>query len=144
MINFAVRHPKITDFFISLVKQTLDHRSKNNTRRPDFLQLLIDINQANGNVEVLKFEQIVANTILFFIAGKVYFYTQKTLPNQIVCLGFDTSSSTMTFTLLLLAQNPEIQAKTRQEIQSVLDKHNGQLTYECLNEMTYLRQVIDG
>lgn len=50
----------------------------------------------------------------------------------------------MTFTLLLLAQHPEIQAKTRQEIQTVLDKHNGQLTYECLNEMTYLRQVIDG
>lgn len=50
----------------------------------------------------------------------------------------------MTFTLFLLAQNPEIQTKTRQEIQSVLDKHNGQLTYECLHEMTYLRQVIDG
>lgn len=59
-------------------------------------------------------------------------------------IGFDTSSSTMTFTLFLLAQNPEIQTKTRQEIQSVLDKHNGQLTYECLHEMTYLRQVIDG
>lgn len=126
------------------MKQTLDYRKKNNIRRPDFLQLLIDINQTNGNVEVLKFEQIVANTILFFIAGKVDFYTQQTLLNQFFCVGFDTSSSTMTFTLFLLAQNPDIQAKTRQEIQTVLDKHNGQLTYECIHEMTYLRQVIDG
>lgn len=126
------------------MKQTLDYRKKNNIRRPDFLQLLIDINQTNGNVEVLKFEQIVANTILFFIAGKVDFYTQQTLLNQFFCVGFDTSASTMTFTLFLLAQNPDIQAKTRQEIQTVLDKHNGQLTYECIHEMTYLRQVIDG
>lgn len=68
------------------MKQTLDYRNKNNIRRPDFLQLLMDINQANGNVEVLKFEQIVANTILFFIAGKVNFYTKQTLLNPIVCI----------------------------------------------------------
>lgn len=71
-------------------------------------------------------DEIVAQSFLFFIAG------------------FETSSTTATFAFLELAMNPEIQEKLRNEIKSVLDKHNNEITYDSLKEMTYMGQVIDG
>lgn len=59
-------------------------------------------------------------------------------------LGFDTSSKAMQYTLLELARNQELQEKTRNDIKTVLNKYDGKLTYEGLEEMTYLRQVMDG
>lgn len=37
-----------------------------------------------------------------------------------------------------------MQEKLRQEINSVLAKHNGEITYEAMQEMKYLQMVIDG
>lgn len=50
----------------------------------------------------------------------------------------------MHYALYELARNPNLQEKTRMEIETVLKKHDGHLTYEAFQEMTYLRQVIDG
>lgn len=58
--------------------------------------------------------------------------------------GFETSSTTMQFTLYELALNPDIQNKTREEIARVLAKHDGKMTYDGLMEMTYLDRVISG
>lgn len=58
--------------------------------------------------------------------------------------GFETSATTMHFALYELSVNPDIQDKVRKEINTVLENHHGELTYEALMEMTYLRQVLDG
>lgn len=50
----------------------------------------------------------------------------------------------MHFALYELSVNQDIQEKVRQEINTVLEKHKGDLTYEALMDMTYLRQVVDG
>jgi cytochrome P450 family 6 len=58
--------------------------------------------------------------------------------------GFETSSSTMTFCLYELAVNPDIQEILQAEIDTVLEKHDGKLSYEALQEMTYLDKTVAG
>ena len=57
--------------------------------------------------------------------------------------GFETSSTTATFCLYELAQHQDIQNKVRKEIQTQIEKH-GDLTYDAVNDMTYLHKVVSG
>lgn len=43
-----------------------------------------------------------------------------------------------------LARNPEAQSKAYAEINEVLRRHDGKLTYESINEMKYMENCIDG
>lgn len=57
--------------------------------------------------------------------------------------GFETSSTTGTYCLYELAQHQDMQDKLREEINQVEKEHGG-LTYEAINEMAYLHQVVQG
>lgn len=112
------------EFFVNIVRQTVELRERENIRRNDFMDLLIDLRKSEHS-QGLSLEQLAAQVFVFFIAG------------------FETSSTNMSYTLFELAKNEDIQNKLRAEIQSVLEKH-GKLTYDALMEMKYLDQVING
>uniref|UniRef100_T1H3Z9 Cytochrome P450 n=1 Tax=Megaselia scalaris TaxID=36166 RepID=T1H3Z9_MEGSC len=97
------------DYFMKTVKETVEYRERNNIRRNDFMDLLIDLkNNKNGdNPEGLTIDEVCAHSFIFIFAG------------------FETSSSLMGFMLYELARNPEIQSKLRNHINSTLGKHNG-------------------
>jgi cytochrome P450 family 6 len=58
--------------------------------------------------------------------------------------GFETSATTMSFCLYELALNPNIQDRVRNEIDTVLKKHGGSVTYEAVQEMSYLDKTVSG
>jgi len=58
--------------------------------------------------------------------------------------GFETSARTMSFCLYELALNPDIQDRLRNEIDTVLKKHGGSLTYDGIQEMSYLDKTLSG
>jgi len=58
--------------------------------------------------------------------------------------GFEPSATTMSFCLYELAVNPDIQDRLRNEIDTVLKKHGGSLTYDGIQEMSYLDKTISG
>ena len=58
--------------------------------------------------------------------------------------GYETSASTLTFALYELALHPEIQQSLRAEIVQVLSKHGGKLTYDGMQDMSYLDRVVSG
>jgi cytochrome P450 len=58
--------------------------------------------------------------------------------------GFETSSTTMTFCLYELSLHQDIQDRLREEIDVVLQKYDGKLTYEGIQEMEYLDKVVSG
>ena len=79
-----------------------------------------------GLLSEVTMDVIAAQAFVFYIAG------------------FETSSTTMTFCLYELARNPDIQGRVRNEINTVLNNHGGNITYEAISEMGYLDKVVSG
>lgn len=118
-------YPKdVTAFFIKAVKDTVDLREKNNIRRNDFMDMLIELK--NKQEENITMEEIAAQAYVFFLAG------------------FETSSTTSGFAMFELALHQDMQDRVRAEINEVLSRYNNEFSYESLKEMTYLDQVISG
>ncbi|XP_060535692.1 cytochrome P450 6a9-like [Cylas formicarius] len=131
-----VRFPAdATNFFMDVVKKTVAYREKNNVRRNDFVDLLLQLKN-KGKLEdggdISKTDQgtitdndVAAMMFIFYLAG------------------FDTSSSTTSFLFYELASHQEIQRKLRQEVREVTAKYGGKLTYEALQDMHYAQMCID-
>ncbi|CAH0549767.1 unnamed protein product [Brassicogethes aeneus] len=137
--NFNSFNVSVTNFFDNIIKQNVEYREKNNITRPDFFHLLLQLKN-RGKVcdddklqdtnkstkeSALTLDELTAQSFVFFIAG------------------YETTSTTMTFALSELALNQEIQEKARKEIEMVAAKHNGELSYEAIKDMTYMEQIIN-
>jgi cytochrome P450 family 9 len=116
---------RVAQFFKDLVRETVYVRDKQNIVRPDMLQLMIDTRVKRGPGKELSIEDITSQVVIFFFGG------------------FDTTSILMCFAAHEIAVHPEIQAKLRAEVDAVLEKTNGELTYEALNGMQYLDAVVN-
>ncbi|KAF2880764.1 hypothetical protein ILUMI_25409 [Ignelater luminosus] len=121
---------RATDFFTNIVKDTVEYRESNNVRRNDFMQILIDLKNTptvdvEGDGEALTMEQLTAQCAIFFIGG------------------FDTSAAAISFSMYEMARNHEIQQKVRDEINEIMVRYDGKLTYDGLTELKYMQQVID-
>ncbi|XP_031624600.1 probable cytochrome P450 6a20 [Contarinia nasturtii] len=127
LLRICTHHKDVTDFFLNIVNETIEYRENNNVQRNDFMSLLIELKNAKNDTDRLTINEIAAQAFVFFLAG------------------FETTSTTLTYCLyeLALDKHKHIQDKARQEIVTVLDKHNGNLTYEAINEMTYIDQIIN-
>lgn len=144
---------EVEDFIMELVRKTLEHRESGGVVRKDLFQLLLQLRNegrvrsdddadvwkssgggksmgavANGSplVKSLTVEEVAAQAWIFYAAG------------------FETSSSTMSFALFELARNLQCQRRVQEEIDRVMAKYGGQITYESLAEMRYLEMCIDG
>lgn len=58
--------------------------------------------------------------------------------------GFESSATTIQFALYEMTLNQEIQDRAREEVERILAKYDGKITYEGVHEMEYLQMVIDG
>jgi cytochrome P450 family 6 len=142
-LKLSTLDSQVSKYFRNMVQETVEYREKNNVKRNDFLQLLIQLktkgllddeektedqnNETNKNTETaegMSMNCLAAQAFVFFIAG------------------FETSSTTMTFCLYELAISPDIQEVLRNEIDTVLEKHDGNISYEAIQEMTYLDKVV--
>ncbi|KAJ3656091.1 hypothetical protein Zmor_015192 [Zophobas morio] len=139
-LKIRIVKPKLSKFFMKVVKDTVKYREENNIYRKDFMHLLLQLKNRGKLVDDnsvlgekgdkkqevnLTVNEIAAQSFVFFLAG------------------YETSSTTMTFCLFELASNPDIQEKLRKEVQEVLEKHDNKLTYDAVMEMHYMEQVIN-
>lgn len=114
-------HEEVHQFYMRVVSETVEYREKNDVKRNDFMNLLIELKNSE---EGLTLNEVAAQAFVFFLAG------------------FETSSSTMGFALYELALNQDVQDKLRAEINEKYDKNGGKLTYESMNEMQYMEMVM--
>ncbi|XP_049778135.1 probable cytochrome P450 6a13 isoform X1 [Schistocerca cancellata] len=120
-------------FLAKVVQDTKDYRKNNESaRRNDFLQLVLDaaakenedIKEQRIQESVMTDDKIVAQSVLFLLAG------------------YETSSTLLSYASYELALSPDVQEKARNEVKNVLSKYGGVCTYEALNEMNYLENVL--
>ncbi|XP_075165623.1 cytochrome P450 6a9-like [Haematobia irritans] len=130
-LHMKVIAEDVSQFFMRIVRETVEFREKNNIRRNDFMDMLIDLknkkslrSEHGDELTNLTLEEIAAQALVFFNAG------------------FETSSTTLGFTLYELARNREVQERGRQEVLEKLEKYNQEFTYECMKEMYYLEQIV--
>ncbi|XP_013141593.1 PREDICTED: cytochrome P450 6B6-like [Papilio polytes] len=128
---------KMESDVIAFVKSIFQERNYEPCGRNDFVDLLLECRKKgdmtgqsiektkpDGTPEEVSIELtdvlMVAQVFVFFAAG------------------FETSSSSTSFTLHQLAYHPKEQIKVQEEIDRVLAKYNNKLSYDAVYEMNYL------
>ncbi|XP_046823475.1 cytochrome P450 6a2-like isoform X2 [Vespa crabro] len=124
---FLFKNVRLTSFFVNIVKNTIEHRIKNDIVRNDFINILIELKRNSKNCS----EDIELTDI--FCAAQVF---------MLFAAGFESSSLAMTFTLYELAQNHNIQDEVRKEINEVFEQNNGTLNIESIKDLKYLHASI--
>ncbi|KAE8750940.1 Cytochrome P450 CYP6 [Frankliniella occidentalis] len=121
---------KVHLFFVDLVKETVEYREKNNVERNDFVQLMMQLRNAdlyNADPEnhiKLTHGVMAAQGFIFFIAG------------------LENVSNTISFALNKVCADPALQQKLVDEVREVLRQHDGDLSYEALQKMDLLNRIV--
>ncbi|XP_076618276.1 cytochrome P450 6k1-like [Colletes latitarsis] len=116
-------------FLRTVFWDVINDRIASGQKRHDLIDLLIDLkvkHEADGDLGGFRFsgDDLVAQAAVFFTGG------------------FETSSTTMSFTLYELALNMEIQRTLRKEILDALEESGGKITYEMITSLPYLDMVV--
>ena len=116
------------NFLVDMSRSILQQRKQmGKNKNVDMLQLMLDAEttSADGQVQRLTDEEIIANTLLILVAG------------------YETTSSLLTFCTYCLAMNPEIQDRLRQEIEEAVAADAGEIKYDTIMNLKYLDAVIN-
>ncbi|GIY25221.1 cytochrome P450 3A8 [Caerostris darwini] len=152
LIRLGSMTTRATDFFKDITLQIIEERKQTGQVRNDFLQLLmdtakevseeqkwedkegIDTHYAEQNAgqqmfktptsKKLSLDELVAQCVIFFLAG------------------YETTATTLSCASYLLALNPDVQDRLREEVVRALEETRGELTYETIHNMKYLDNVI--
>ncbi|XP_069360240.1 cytochrome P450 6B2-like [Maniola hyperantus] len=123
--------PKKThDFFYNIVCNVIKERQNGaQEKRGDFIDMMMALQSEDKHISdkdnfIITDMIIAANAFIIFLGG------------------YETTSSTLAFLFLELAAHPEVQEKMRGEIREVLEKHEGRVSSEALQDLTYMDMVI--
>ncbi|XP_041983149.1 cytochrome P450 6B2-like [Aricia agestis] len=126
---------------IALVKKIMTERGYEPSGRNDFIDFLLEVRQKgkirgesieimkpDGTPEIVELdasdELLTAQVLTFFAAG------------------YEPSSHASGYLLHQLAYHPEEQARCRREVDEVLSRYDGKLSYEAVKEMMYLEMAL--
>lgn len=118
----------VTNFFMKIMKDTVEYRRKNNVIKHDFIDQIMELQDHPDKIPEVELTDslLTSQLFVFFLAG------------------FETSSTTMSNALYELAQHQDYQNRLRHEIRHVLKENNDSLTYESVKSMKYLDMVFRG
>ncbi|XP_022127391.2 cytochrome P450 6B6 [Pieris rapae] len=132
--------PEVERKNLSLVTQIMSQRDYKPSGRNDFIDMMLELKQKgkmvgesiekvnpDGSPKIVELElndELIAAQVFVFFAA-----------------GFETSSSSSSFLLHQLAYHPEEQKLVQKEIDEVLAKYDGKLSYDAVKDMKYLEMA---
>ncbi|GFU00310.1 cytochrome P450 3A14 [Nephila pilipes] len=145
--------PEGVKFFTDVTLRIIEERKRTGQKRNDFLQLLLDtaeeqkveIKSSEKSDDILNNYAADENDQVFKnFKGKKTLSTNELIAQCVIFFlaGFETTASTLAFVSYYLALNPDVQDKLVAEIDETVKEGNGELTYEAIQNMKYLDNVI--
>nr|CAD7195974.1 unnamed protein product [Timema douglasi] len=131
-----IRDKKLEEFIGNMVLNMVRYREENNIERGDFLQMLMELKKKGkleGEISITEDAHLLKMTDNLMVAQCYLF----------LIAGFETSSGTMSFCLYELAINQNVQSRLMLEVDQVVEDHGGNITYEAIQKMKYMDQVVD-
>lgn len=145
-------NPATLEYFKSLCQNVIKGRLDSKTRQDDFLQQMIDSQQGKWTGDTTK-ETTDAEEKIFDVDSKLA--DSEDVPSNalseeeamaqcfmFLVAGQQTTSSVVAFTLYMLALNPEVQEKLREEVDLCVAKHGEYPAMEIVVKLEYLHGVI--
>ncbi|MGF1489126.1 MAG: cytochrome P450 [Prochloraceae cyanobacterium] len=114
------RYKKAIELLDRAIYETIETKRKNPENSKDLLSLLLEVEDENG--EKMSDKQVRDEAATMIIAGH------------------ETSASTLSWTWMLLSQNPQVRNKLKQEIKEVLG--NNKPTAADYSKLNYTKMVI--
>ncbi|KAJ8713132.1 hypothetical protein PYW08_008436 [Mythimna loreyi] len=140
-VGFKILPTDVENFFSDLLIGTFKGRNYTPTSRNDFVDLMLKLksnhsmtgdslknmkDETGGKVTLdVNDDLLVAQCFLFFGAG------------------YETSATTLSYTMFELAKHPEAQERLLAEVDEYLRRHDNVLKYECVAETPYMQACID-
>lgn len=152
-LKLSLFSPSTTEFFRTLVRETVKVREDNNIVRPDMINLLMEARKGKLHYEESSAQKDAGfATVEESNIGKTEHLRQIAMTDddmaaQVLIFffaGFETISIMMSFMCYELAVNPDIQEKLREEVDRTIELNNGKLSYDVLNKMKYMDMVTSG
>ncbi|XP_053521314.1 cytochrome P450 3A12 [Artibeus jamaicensis] len=127
VLNIHLFPKSVTDFFIKTVERMKESRLQDKQKhRVDFLQLMINSQNAKeiDSHKALSDLELIAQSIIFIFAG------------------YETTSTSLSFLMYLLATHPDVQQKLQEEIDATFP-NKAPPTYDAMFQMEYLDMVLN-
>lgn len=130
LIPMKFLYPKENLFFLTLMRETVEYREKNKVERNDFVNLMMQLRDSGrGQEDPENHVELTSN--MMAAQGAVFFGA-----------GLDNVSNTLGYCLNRLAVDPALQSRVGSEVDEILRRHNGELSYEAIKDMDLVNRVI--
>merc|ERR1719500_458988 len=119
--------PKPLNFFTKIIEETVAERLKSGVKRNDIIDVCIEeMNKSEYFEEFSDDKETIlkANALMLFLAG------------------FDNLGLGLSQILHNLVKHEDVQDKVIQEIDEALDKSDGEITYDLVDNLQYMDMVI--
>lgn len=126
---------------VEIVKKNIEYREKHNIIRQDFINCLIQLRntgKVSDGDELWEMESVaedLKSMSIEYCAAQVFLFYGA---------GFDTSASAVAYALYELSRDRDLMKRLQNEIDKTLKRHNGILTYECMQDMPLLELCVQG
>ncbi|XP_075212052.1 putative cytochrome P450 6a21 [Lycorma delicatula] len=159
IIKFKLVDDDINNFFQKITKDIIKVREESNTRRNDFLQIMLDEkkreqgllkndNKPTSCNEYEKEDQELLDQLKNTPTSSSNWSTSEMFTEEFIAAqtflfisgGSETTAATMSFVLFELAMNQDIQKQAKKEIKSILSSQ--EFNYQAVKKMVYLEQII--